>query len=80
MDDQGRSPRRFPVLLLSVELVQIAVGITQARTGLPPVLVGSHMVLSALLVAAMTAVVLSLKNDQAPDEADAPVERDVARL
>ena len=73
-------PRRFPVLLLGVELVQIAVGITQARTGLPPVLVGSHMVLSALLVAAMTAVVLSLKNDQAPDEIDAPMERDVARI
>ena len=37
-------------------------------------------VLSALLVAAMTAVVLSLKNDQAPDEIDAPMERDVARI
>jgi cytochrome c oxidase assembly protein subunit 15 len=66
-------PRRFPLLLLAVELVQIAVGLLQARTGLPPVLVGSHMVLAALLVAAMTAVLLSLTNDQQPDEVEAPV-------
>ncbi|WP_423924091.1 COX15/CtaA family protein [Frigoribacterium sp. 2-23] len=63
-------PRRFPLLLLAVELVQIAVGLLQARTGLPPVLVGSHMVLAGLLVAAMTATVLSLKNDQTLDEAE----------
>jgi cytochrome c oxidase assembly protein subunit 15 len=37
------------------------------------VLVGSHMVLAALLVAAMTAVLLSLTNDQQPDEVEAPV-------
>ncbi|WP_235484047.1 heme A synthase [Frigoribacterium sp. Leaf172] len=73
-------PRRFPLLLLGVELVQIAVGITQARTGLPPILVGSHMVLSALLVGAMTAVVLSLRNEQAPDEIDAPVAVEDARV
>lgn len=73
-------PRRFPLMLLGVELVQIAVGITQARTGLPPALVGTHMVLSALLVAAMTAVVLSLRNDQAPDEADAPVDAAAVRI
>jgi cytochrome c oxidase assembly protein subunit 15 len=66
-------PRRFPLWLLAVELVQIAVGLLQARTGLPPVLVGSHMVLAALLVAAMTAVLLSLTNDQQPDEVEAPV-------
>jgi cytochrome c oxidase assembly protein subunit 15 len=61
-------PRRFPLLLLGVELVQVAVGLLQARTGLPPVLVGTHMVLAALLVAAMTAVLLTLRNDQAEDE------------
>jgi cytochrome c oxidase assembly protein subunit 15 len=66
-------PRRFPLWLLAVELVQIAVGLLQARTGLPPVLVGSHMVLAALLVAAVTAVLLSLTNDQQPDEVEAPV-------
>ena len=40
---------------------QIAVGLWQARTGLPVVLVNIHMVLAVLLVAAMTAVVMHLK-------------------
>jgi len=48
-------------LLLVVELAQIAVGLWQARTGLPVVLVNIHMVLAVLLVAAMTAVVMHLK-------------------
>jgi len=48
-------------LLLGVELVQIAVGLLQARTGLPILLVNIHMVLAVVLVAAMTAVVLHLK-------------------
>jgi len=56
-------------LLLAVELVQIAVGLLQARTGLPIVLVNIHMVLAVCLVAAMTAVVLHLK-------APVPAERD----
>lgn len=47
-------------LLLAVELVQIAVGLWQARTGLPILLVNIHMVLAVLLVAAMTAVVMHL--------------------
>ena len=62
-------PRRAVTSLLLVELVQIAVGLTQARTGLPPVLVGIHMVLAGLLVATATATVLSLRNDQTPAEA-----------
>ena len=37
---------------------QIAVGLWQARAGLPIVLVNIHMVLAVVLVAAMTAVVL----------------------
>ncbi len=56
-------PRRFPSLLLGVELLQIVVGLTQARTGLPAGLVGTHMVLAGLLVGAMTAVVLTLRAD-----------------
>ncbi|HEX5730219.1 COX15/CtaA family protein [Microbacterium sp.] len=48
-------------LLLIVELAQIAVGLWQARTGLPIILVNIHMVLAVLLVAAMTAVVMHLK-------------------
>jgi cytochrome c oxidase assembly protein subunit 15 len=52
---------RFTLLLLAVELVQIAVGLIQSNTGLPGVLVGLHMTLAATLAAVMTAVVLSLK-------------------
>jgi len=48
-------------LLLLVELLQIAVGLWQARTGLPFLLVNLHMVLAVSLVAAMTAVVVHLK-------------------
>jgi len=51
---------RWTGLLLLVELVQIAVGLWQARTGLPIVLVNIHMVLAVCLVGAMTAVVLNL--------------------
>jgi cytochrome c oxidase assembly protein subunit 15 len=53
--------RRWALALLTVEAVQVIVGITQARLGLPELLVGIHMVLAALLVSAMTATVLSLR-------------------
>jgi cytochrome c oxidase assembly protein subunit 15 len=53
--------RLWTLLLLAVEFVQIAVGLWQARTGLPIVLVNIHMVLAVALVAAMTAVVMNLK-------------------
>lgn len=59
---------RLPVwtgLLLGVELVQILVGLWQARTGLPIALVGIHMVLAVTLVSAMTAVVMNLKAPRA---------------
>jgi cytochrome c oxidase assembly protein subunit 15 len=51
----------WSIALLAVELVQVAVGLYQARNGLPPVLVGIHMVLAALTAAAMTLVVLRLR-------------------
>lgn len=47
-------------LLLGVEIAQIVVGLWQARTGLPIVLVNIHMVLAVLLVAAMTAVLMHM--------------------
>lgn len=53
--------RLWTGLLLAVEIAQIVVGLWQARTGLPIVLVNIHMVLAVLLVAAMTAVVMNLK-------------------
>jgi len=56
---------RFAQYLLAVEVMQIAVGLIQANTGLPGILVGIHMMLAALLASAMTAVILALK---APEE------------
>jgi len=53
--------RRWALLLLLVEFAQIAVGLIQARMGLPPLLVGIHMVLACVLAAAMTALILHLK-------------------
>jgi cytochrome c oxidase assembly protein subunit 15 len=59
---RGKLPvRRFVVALFVIELVQIVVGLLQANLGLPPVLVGVHMVLASVLAAAMTVVVLNLK-------------------
>ncbi|NYF16244.1 cytochrome c oxidase assembly protein subunit 15 [Microbacterium sp. AK009] len=51
---------RWSIVLLGAEVVQIAVGLFQARNGLPILAVGVHMVLAALTAAAMTAVVLHL--------------------
>lgn len=58
--------RELPVVgwvggLLGIEAAQIAVGLIQARTGLPPLLVGIHMVLACVLAAVMTALILHLK-------------------
>jgi heme a synthase len=67
--------RGWTALLLAVELVQIGVGLLQARTGLPPLLVGVHMVLACILVAATTAVLLNLRQPVAPPaeaNADSP--------
>jgi cytochrome c oxidase assembly protein subunit 15 len=53
--------RRFSLLLLAIELVQIGVGLAQSRLGLPEILVGIHMVLACCIAAAMVTVVLSLR-------------------
>ncbi|WP_044443361.1 COX15/CtaA family protein [Agreia bicolorata] len=67
--------RRWALALLAVEALQVIVGLTQARLGLPPLLVGIHMVLAGLLVAAMTVVVLSLRSSaNAPESVDDPWE------
>ena len=60
----------WSIVLLGALLVQIAVGLYQARSGLPPLAVGVHMVLAALTAATMTVVVLRLKH---PVSADRPV-------
>lgn len=71
---QRLAVRRWATALLAVELVQIAVGLYQARNGLPELAVGVHMVLAALTAAAMTVVVLRLK---APLAVVRPAEHDV---
>ncbi len=61
-----RLRRRFTLLaaagLLLIEAVQIIVGISQARLGLPEILVGIHMVLASLLAASYVVVLLSMKD------------------
>jgi cytochrome c oxidase assembly protein subunit 15 len=61
---RSRRLRVFVALLLVVEVVQIIVGVIQADEGLPIVLVNIHLVLAGLLVAAMSAVILSLRTAQ----------------
>ena len=56
--------RKFAALVVGIELVQIAVGLTQARLGLPEPLVAAHMVLACMLAAAMAAVLLSLRAER----------------
>ncbi|PWC04486.1 heme A synthase [Agromyces badenianii] len=51
----------WSIALLVVELVQVGVGLYQARNGLPTLAVGVHMVLAALTAAAMTLVIVRLK-------------------
>lgn len=67
---QRLAPRRWFLVLVLAILVQVAVGIWQARAGLPGLLVGIHMVLAALSAAAYTVTVMHLKR---------PVDADVAR-
>ena len=52
---------RWSAALLAALIIQILVGIFQAQNGLPPVVVGVHMVLAALTAAAMTVTILRLK-------------------
>lgn len=54
--------KRWVWLLLLTETLQIGVGLWQANTGLPPLLVGIHLVLSACLVSVMTTVVLAQRS------------------
>ncbi|MDO4241120.1 MAG: COX15/CtaA family protein [Microbacteriaceae bacterium] len=50
--------RATVALLLVTVLVQIAVGVYQARAGLPPLAVGVHMVIAAVAVSLMTRTLL----------------------
>lgn len=76
---RGLPVRRWTTALLAVELVQIAVGLYQARNGLPELAVGTHMVLAALAAATMTVVVLRLKQPTAVEPSTPERERIAAR-
>jgi heme a synthase len=54
--------------LLAVTVVQVGVGLYQARNGLPELFVGIHMVLAAVLVAVATSLMLSQRLEQARGE------------
>ena len=58
---QRLQPRKWLLVLVVAILVQVGVGVWQAREGLPELLVGIHMVLDSLSAATYTVVVLSLK-------------------
>ncbi|GAA2460133.1 COX15/CtaA family protein [Agromyces soli] len=64
-------PLPWLLALLAIVLVQVAVGLYQARNGLPPLAVGVHMVLASLSAAAFTVVVLRLKRPVAQGAAEA---------
>lgn len=53
--------RAWATAFIGVLVVQIIVGVIQARDALPPLLVGIHMVLAALSAAAYVLIVLRLK-------------------
>jgi cytochrome c oxidase assembly protein subunit 15 len=57
--------RELALWLLGAEFLQIAVGLYQSRNGLPALAVGVHMVLACLLLAVMTALVLSTTRPRA---------------
>lgn len=54
-------PLPWLIALLSIIGAQVVVGVIQARDGLPPLLVGIHMVLASLSAAAFTVVASRLK-------------------
>lgn len=53
--------KRWSIAMLIGIMFQIAVGIYQARNGLPPVAVGIHMVFAALTGAALTVLIMRMK-------------------
>jgi cytochrome c oxidase assembly protein subunit 15 len=63
-----RCVRVYSLGLLGVEIAQIIVGYLQAKLGLPIALVNIHLVLAVILVAAMTALLLTQRRLAAAPE------------
>lgn len=64
----GYRLRRVLSSLVVAVFAQIAVGLYQARNGLPELLVGIHMVLASVLVALVVTAILSTRADSAAGE------------
>jgi heme a synthase len=65
-DASWRCVRVYSIGLLGVEVGQIIVGFVQAKLGLPIALVNIHLVLTVILVSAMTALILSQRTLRTP--------------
>lgn len=55
------APQKWTLVLIVAIVVQVGVGVLQARTGLPAIAVGIHMILASLSAAAYTVLVTELK-------------------
>ena len=64
----SRRFRRTNTGLLAVTIVQIGIGLYQARNGLPELLVGIHMVMAAILVAIAISALLAQRTEPARAE------------
>jgi cytochrome c oxidase assembly protein subunit 15 len=53
--------RRAATVLLAVNVSQMLVGIIQSRSGLPPLLVGTHMLLACVVAACATVVLYRVR-------------------
>lgn len=60
--------RRTAIAVLSIIGLQIAVGLVQARSGLPEILVGTHMVLAAVACALVVSLLLAARRDFTTEE------------
>ncbi len=55
---------RYAIALIGITVVQIVVGVSQSRLGLPEILVAIHMVLACMVLGAVTALLLSLRKTE----------------
>jgi len=66
--------RRATTGALGVTVAQVALGLYQARNGLPELAVGIHMVLAAVLVALVTTLLLAQKQNSAQEDVLRPLQ------
>ena len=70
--------RRAITGALLITVVQIGVGLYQARNGLPELAVGVHMVLAAVLLAVVTTALLAQRAEVTREAADQPPRKQTA--